>query len=349
MEQKSRIYVCHTYYHVYVSFLKELNRPAQDGKATLLLSLMSQDLSGIQENVKQSGVFEEVLLFDEKRETFFPELDPYRNMTGNQVKIMLGRMKYTKLFGRLEEEYVPVDFRNYRDIYVFCDSDPIGYYLNYKKIKYHSVEDGLDTLKQFPIVWRRNKKFFKLKVFLSALNLIFIQDGFSKYCVDMEVNDLEGIPFKNKKYFAVPRQGLVDALTQEQKDLLLQVFTGDITPLKELAKHGKPILILTEPLCDLETRKRIFHDLTERFGKEGEIVFKPHPSDVLDYKELYPGHVVLNGKMPMEMMNFIPGLRFQKVVSVFTELGGITFADEKVRLGNDFMDQYEEADKHRYL
>ena len=30
---------------------------------------------------------------------------------------------------------------------VFCDSDPIGFYLNLKHIYYHSVEDGLDTLK----------------------------------------------------------------------------------------------------------------------------------------------------------------------------------------------------------
>lgn len=36
-----------------------------------------------------------------------------------------------------------VDFKKYQDIYVFCDSDPIGYYLNYKKIHYHAVEDGL--------------------------------------------------------------------------------------------------------------------------------------------------------------------------------------------------------------
>ena len=57
---------------------------------------------------------------------------------------LFSRMKYTKLYGRLQEPYVPVDLKKYRDIYVFCDSDPIGYYLNYKKIRYHALEDGLD-------------------------------------------------------------------------------------------------------------------------------------------------------------------------------------------------------------
>ena len=41
---KDRIYVCHTYYHVYVTFLKELNRPKEEqGKATLVLSKLSNN------------------------------------------------------------------------------------------------------------------------------------------------------------------------------------------------------------------------------------------------------------------------------------------------------------------
>ena len=49
----------------------------------------------------------------------------------------------------------------------------------------------------------------------------------------------------------------------------------------------------------------------------------------------------------MEMLNFFPGLRFRKVVSVLTELNAIQFADETVRLGEDFMDAYEDPLIHR--
>ena len=39
---KGSIYVCHTYYHVYITILKELNKPKEEwGKATLVLSKMS--------------------------------------------------------------------------------------------------------------------------------------------------------------------------------------------------------------------------------------------------------------------------------------------------------------------
>ena len=49
----------------------------------------------------------------------------------------------------------------------------------------------------------------------------------------------------------------------------------------------------------------------------------------------------------MEMLNFFPGLRFKKVVSVLTEVGAIQFADETGRLGPDFLDKYEDPKIHR--
>ena len=57
---------------------------------------------------------------------------------GNIVINMLARIKYTKMLGKLQEPYVPVNFKEYKDIYVFCDSDPIGYYLSYKKIYFNT-------------------------------------------------------------------------------------------------------------------------------------------------------------------------------------------------------------------
>lgn len=345
---KDRVYVCHTYYHVYISFLKEMNLPKeQQGRATLVLSLLTTPFAKIKERIEASGIFEEVVMFDEKRDVFFPELAQYMNMQGNQVKIMFGRMKYTKLYGKLQEQYIPVDFAEYRDIYVYCDSDPVGFYLNYKKIKYHAVEDGLNTLQHFDSARRRNRKFFKLKVFLSSLNLLFVENGYGKYCIDMEVNDTSCLKYPYKKYVEVPRKALTERLTKQEIDLLLQVFIENISELKQLISRGAPILILTEPLCDLDTRKRIFEDILAMYEGEGEIVWKPHPNDLLEYKEVFPNSLVIDKRVPMEMLNFIPDLMFEKAIGVFTEMTSITFAKEKIRLGSDFMDHYEDPAIHR--
>lgn len=49
----------------------------------------------------------------------------------------------------------------------------------------------------------------------------------------------------------------------------------------------------------------------------------------------------------MEVLNYIPGLKFRRVISVFTVVHAIQFAEEIVYLGEDFMDAYEEPEKHR--
>ena len=70
---QSRIYVCHTYYHVYVTFLKELKLRAEgkiSSKADLVLSKMSNDFEDLKSRVERTGLFRQVYEFDEKREDF---------------------------------------------------------------------------------------------------------------------------------------------------------------------------------------------------------------------------------------------------------------------------------------
>ncbi|MBE5883492.1 MAG: lipooligosaccharide sialyltransferase [Lachnospiraceae bacterium] len=354
---KDRIYVCHTYYHVYITFLKELQLREQHGEAwqpgaTLLLSKMSNNFESLQERIERTGLFEKVMEFDEKREDFFPELAEYRKDTGNFLGNLRNRIRFTRRYAQLEAPYIPVNFKEYKDIYVYCDSDPIGYYLNQNRIYYHAVEDGLNCLKNFDAARYDNRGHFKLKAFLSMkLNLIFVQNGYGKYCLDMEVNDISAITYPCPRYIEVPRQALVDRLTKEDKDLVLQAFIRDKETLQrqiaESNQVGDKILILTDPLCTLDVREQIFRDIIAMYEPEGTVFIKPHPRDVLDYRKLFADYPQFDATVPMEMLNFFPGLRFKKVVGVFTEMKGIQFADEVVRLGADFMDAYEDPLIHR--
>lgn len=355
---KERIYVCHTYYHVYITFLKEfkLRREStnlnQLGEATLVLSRMSNNFENLKQRVEKTGLFVEVIEFDEKRDDFFPELKKYREDKGNIVFNMLSRIRFTKKFAKLEEKYIPVDFKEYKDIYVFCDTDPIGYYLNQKKIYYHSVEDGLNTIVNCDEARFENRGHFQLKALLSKkFNLIFVQNGYGKYCIDMEVNDISLIPLPCPYYVEESRQLLVDQLSKKERELLLDVFVQNRKELEKQIKEEKEscdcIMILTEPLCSLEVRKQIFEDLVSKYEKEGTIIIKPHPRDVLNYDELFPQYTIIDPTVPMEMLNFFENFRCKKVVSVFTEMKAVKFADEIVVLGADFMDKYEEPSIHR--
>lgn len=352
---KDRVYVCHTYYHVYVACLKELNLPADRQKnADLILSTMSNDFGDLKSRAQKCGLFENVYLFDEKEDITFPEVMKYHQNHGSLILNLISRMKYTRLLGKMQQDYVPVNFKEYQDIYVFCDSDPIGYYLSYKKIPYHALEDGLDCISTYDTARYDNRGHFKLKAFLASLNLIFIQNGWAKYCIDMEVNDKSVLPCPCPKYIEKPRAELVNGLNEKGKNLLVHLFIADMDEISRklsISKGKNKILLLTEPLCALDVRKRIFQDCIEQYGRiEGEdsvILIKPHPRDALDYHEVFPEYIILDGKFPMEVLNFIPGLMFRRVISVFTVVHSIQFAEEIVYLGEDFMDQYEPPEMHR--
>ena len=224
--------------------------------------------------------------------------------------------------------------------------------MNQNRIYYHALEDGLNCLKNYDAARYDNRGHFGLKVFLSMyLNLIFVQNGYGKYCLDMEVNDKSLIRYPCPRYIEQPRQELVDRLTQKDKDLILRAFIRDKEVLErqieEGSRLGDKILILTDPLCTLEIRERIFRDIIRKFQPEGTIFLKPHPRDDMDYRKLFGEYPQFDATIPMEMLNFFPGLRFRKVVSVLTELNAIQFADETVRLGEDFMDAYEDPLIHR--
>lgn len=353
-KKNGRIYVCHTFYHAYVTFLKELNRPREEqGNATLVLSKMSTKFGTFHERAEKSGLFKEVLEYDEKRQSAYPELSRYEKEGGNIVENLLRRVLMTKKFGRLCERDVPVDFTQYEAVYVFCDFDPIGYYLNWKHVPYHAVEDGLNTIKYCDTARYGNRGFFRLKTFLSSrLNLIFIENGYGKYCIDMEVNDISAIEHPCKKYVEVSRQALTEGLAPEDKDVIVKAFVRNVDALKDQIRRSagmQKILILTEPLCDLETRERIFRDLIARYQGEGQVFLKPHPRDELDYRTLFAEYEQFDAEIPMEVLNLFTDFRVKKVISVFTEVRAIQFADETVMLGADFMDQYEDEAKHAHM
>ena len=343
--------MCHTFYHVYVACLKECYLPISErGNADLVLSTMSNDFGDLKERAVEAELFDEVFLFEEKEDVQFPELTKYHVDRGNLLINMLARIRYTKLLGKLQEPYVPVDFRSYENVYVFCDSDPIGYYLSYKKIRYHALEDGLDCIRYYDTARYDNKGHFRLKAFLSSINLIFIQNGYGKYCIDMEVNDISVCPYPCPKYVELRRELLVEHLSQDDKDQIVKLFIKNIDELKERfisgENHEHKVLILTEPLCSLEVREKIFRDVISEQGQNAQVILKPHPRDVLDYEKLFSEYIVLSGKFPMEIMNFIPELQVDKVVSILTVPDGIHFAKEVVFLGEDYMDRYEARELH---
>ena len=357
---KSRIYVCHTFYHVYVAALKEMKlvreTPANAyKKADIALSSVSTDFERLGDRLAKAEIFQEVIALDEKREDFFPELAKYRKNYSNVLKHMLNRMIFTKKLAKCECPYMEViDFAAYEDIYVFCDSDPIGYYLNYRHLYYHAVEDGLDCLKNLDDAYVANHGHFRLKTWFSRHNLIFIMNGWGKYCLDMEINDRSVVPTDCPRFVEVPRKPLEQALTPAQKRQMIEAFIEDADALMQQLRPSREgeefACFLTEPHpADVEARKRVCLDVLAQYCQGYRVLIKPHPRDTIDYEALCPDAVVLRGRFPVEVLNFFEGLRIKRAVSILTTaMNNMDFVEEKLNLGASFWDAYEDPEKHAY-
>lgn len=350
-ENGTRIYVCHTLYHVYVALLKELGQTG--GQADIALSTVYMDLSEVGEKLKEAKVFRNVFSMEEHYAEDFPEIIKYRKNHGNILIHTLNRLIYTKKLGKKQQEFIRIDFKTYQDIYVFCDSDPIGYYLNYKHIYYHAVEDGYNCLKVFDAAHVDNAGHFALKAKLAAMNLIFIQNGYSKYCLDMEVNDVSVFDYTFDKYKEVPRAALERALSSDARRKMLDIFLPDAAKISDaLQGAGDAVLFLTEgyPGDRPDVRAQIAKDIIQTYCQGKRVVIKPHPRDDVDYTKLFPECIVIRGKFPIEVLNFIDGIHFELALSIITSaLDNITFVDRKLNLGGAFYDAYEPREKHAFM
>jgi len=347
-----RVYICHTYYHEYVAFLREMNLGREHfGEATLILSTMSNDFGDMKTRVEESGVFKDVYFFDEKEDVTSKEVMKYHQDKGNIISNLLQRIKYTKMLGKLQESYVPVDLGAYDDVYLFCDSDPIGYYLNYKKIKYHALEDACNTGIIDNQAMLANLGAWPVKKILAKLGLIFIECGYSRYCIDYIVNDISKNFNPPKNIVECPFDSLYDKISKEDHDILAKVFLPDAEEVKRMLEEkavDRPcVMLLTEPLCSLDIRKQMFTDLIEKYQKEYTVIIKPHPRDELDYVKEFPDSIVIRGRFPMEVFNDINGLVVEKLISVITQVDTIRFAKSIEYLGMDFLDIYEDPAIHR--
>lgn len=350
-----RIYVCHTFYNVYVTLLKECSLPKEmQGKADIALSKMSTDFGNLKRELESCGMFRKVHELDERKDSDFPELEKYKRSYKNPLRHLWNRIILTKKLPRKMSPYITIDFKQYKDIYVYCDWDPIGWYLSYKHIYYHAMEDGLDCLKYLDGARYENRGHFGLKAFLAKKNIIFMQNGYGKYCIDMEINDRSVLKYDFEKYVEVPRKPLEQALTAAQKKMILRVFMPDaesfLENLGNKAKDGNCMLFLSQPHPrEPEKRIQICKDIIRDYAKECHVVIKPHPRDSVDYEKEFPHCTVIKGKFPVEVLNFLEGVHFKLAISIVTTaLDTIDFADEKINLGQKFWDAYEEPELHNY-
>ena len=346
-----RLYICHTFYHVYISVLKEMVFQKQGGEAgDILLSTISTDFGRLDRRLEKSGLFRKVAFLPECHPRFFSEPFSGKLGTGNPLSKLLQRRRYFRYVVKNEEPYLRWDYEKYDDIYVFCDSDPIGYYLNAKHISYISVEDGNNSGRYNSVI-TANESQFALKRFLAKRNYLFMQDGYSCYSRGYEVNCADGVIADGRNVIENPTVGMVAQLGDADKEKLYHIFRSWEQPMHSGGEEY--VMILTQPLCAEENRIAMYREIADCYAGQYKVIIKPHPIDKVDYAAEFPDCLVMPGDFPVEILNIYCDYRIQKAVTVYsTSMENLHFADQKESLGLDILDKYEDpalhADLRRY-
>lgn len=337
----SDVYICETSYHLLITLIKVLIDRTRSYKLILCTGhVLGDDVIG---RIQSSGLFESVI--------------KYEDMT--KYDAMLDYSAFFPFRGRsLRRQldmYVKWDYDKQDDYYLYNDVSILGKWFNAHKIKYHLLEDGLDTY-TLPTVHSNNYIESKTKrAIRQFFNAGFYCFGESKYTSSIEVNQMEGLQFdkRGKNIIVLPRHELFGRLTDDDKKTILEIYLGGekTEDIRSRFSSGECTLLLTQPLgfdaiTSYEIHKKFYKDIVSKY-LDGQLIIKPHPRDDVDYKELFDDVVVLEDKhLPVETIGFFEDIKIKRAVTwCSTSIKGLDFCDEKISLGINYIKPYLDMDE----
>lgn len=324
------LYICHTYYHVLISIIKQF-------KSNICSDIMlSTDFSNnflandnlLIDKLRKSGIFRNIIIFDYSKEEVIN--DRYLNVLN---RIYLGnKIKREKTY----------DLFKYKNIYIFCDHTLIGYMLNKQKIRYNLLEDGMDCFQcKYKEIYI--KSFFR-KIYRKIRRILKMYDrGESPYIKTIEVNNKNNLLVNHRNIIECPKKDLFSSLSSKEKEEILKVFLNQADDLLMLSNS---ILILTQPLfedkkCSTEEEKiKIYKEVIKEYASNENVIIKIHPREVTDYAKYFQDYrkvKIIKEKFPVEVLNFM-NIKFKKVITIFsTSINVIENSDEKIELGYEYI------------
>lgn len=297
-----RLYICSTYYHVYITLLKQFAAP--EGTDLVVCDDIPTG-EKLTERLSATGLFRHVWYVEQSK---LPEV---RGKNPLDWVLFQHRRRF-----RTVRPMLPFDLDNYRDVYIFHDGTPLGMYLTDAKHPYHLVEDALnlyqrildtaqaDQLRPHTLKFRIRK----------LLNSGYFPLGESRFVVDVEVNENRKLQIRLPNVVELPRNQFKECLTEKDHQILLDIF--GCPELDLIDAHSA--LVLTEPLYgdrNMEEQISIYQKLVETLKMDGySVILKPHPRDRADYTSL--GIQVMQREFPVELLSYLPKMNFACAAAV---------------------------------
>ena len=113
-------------------------------------------------------------------------------------------------------------------------------------------------------------------------------------------------------------------------------------------------LLITQPLYQDKFLKseneqiELYQKIIDSYLKDENIIIKTHPREKIDYNKLKSNNkiIIINDNFPIEILNFIPNLKFNKVITILsTSIKLINNCNKKIMLGWPYLYDFMNKDK----
>lgn len=292
-----------TVYHSLCAIVHKLAYHPNDKAELLLVQYMfpEDEMEYFIRNLKATGWFEQIRIV--------PESD-FAGLYDKSIQVgsSTGELRAAaKRVNREVTKWLGCDLASYDEIYLLAEQWSVGLAILYQKLPNYYFEDGSGLLgdeeRYFRIVKEVNlKRYLLLKYLGGGGNNEFTK---AKYC------NMEGQPdgFFDRKAVDFNIAKIIREKIPQHIPDLLRLYHGEkveCTPDREITLFMTQF-IRSMAVQNLDVQKQMTAFLFDYFvNPHSLLVIKPHPKDkFLDYNVLAPGCLVLDRRLPSELLPFV--------------------------------------------
>lgn len=338
----NQVYVCGTYFHIYISILKVIYSADKLSKKLIVINDRTPDVERIFKPLEDSGYFNFVVHV------------PFVKIS-NKIKKskflsrVINRNKNVMEFVETNSEIQKYDaFIKNAEINLFSNLglSPAYFILRYKDNFIRMLEDGegnyISRIGHFQA--------FKRKYILNTV----VGEGLDKEIREIEVQFPEKLSKRlAKKGKKLELKKMEQELRAEDLEKIIDIFMGG----HDICVEGKKkLLLITQPLSEdghmTEVQKlKLYNDILKPYADAYSVFVKGHPRELTDYRgKLNYAFTSIPQGFPLEMFDLLKGIHFEVGVTVSSSsLSNIKCVDKKILLGRTYFKQPLPADWHATL
>lgn len=328
----NQVYVCGTYFHVYVSVLKVLQAQAlnSDERSLLVVNDLTPQIERLLEPLRTEGIFDFVVMVP------FKKIEKRIKQEKSFLLRALHRNRYITSYVQAGSSINEYDrFILDAEINLFPDLGftPAYFTITYPNHFFRMIEEGEGAYHL-----RVNKfKEFKRRHLLRT----FVGGGLDAIIREIEVQYPDKLDARVKsKGRLLELKKMEYNLTVQNKEKIMRVFAPGIN-FKFLGK--KKLLLITQPLEESSmaegNKVNLYNQILDRYATDYAIYVKPHPREQTQYegKLSYPFQMIPHS-FPLELFDLFEGIRFELGITICSSaLYNLGCVDKKIIFGREYL------------